>query len=367
MPTIYGALGLADSDRVFNSTVGQSVVYQYTAEYVAKYRMAQEAATRVFVQGTTENHALRFRLPGSGYMQRRGTDAQPGAVKHSGAWDVGFPLEDFGDAISANDVVLAYMTAAELQMHIDTIINRDANTRRFELIKALVNNTARTFVDETLPLSTPSVTVQPLANGDSVTYPPVLGSQAAATDNHYLESGYAASAISDTNNPFVTVADELQEHFGTPMGGSNIVAFINNAQTAKARALAEFVPVDVMGISYGTNADRITAVPSQLMGASWQVIGKDTASGVWIAEWRYLPANYLVAVDLDAPAPLMERVDPASTGLGRGLQLVATDEEFPFKTSFWRDRFGYGVANRLNGVVLEFGTGGTYTIPSGYS
>jgi len=34
--------------------------------------------------------------------------------------------------------------------------------------------------------------------------------------------------------------------------------------------------------------------------------------------------------------------------------------------SFWRHRMGYGVANRLNGVVMELAAGGTYTIPTVY-
>jgi hypothetical protein len=33
----------------------------------------------------------------------------------------------------------------------------------------------------------------------------------------------------------------------------------------------------------------------------------------------------------------------------------------------WRTRFGVGVANRLNAVVMELGSGGTYTIPTGYT
>jgi hypothetical protein len=61
------------------------------------------------------------------------------------------------------------------------------------------------------------------------------------------------------------------------------------------------------------------------------------------------------------------RVDPASTGLGQGLQLVAESDTHPFSASHYSHRFGLGAGNRLNGVVMELGTGGTYSIPSGYS
>jgi hypothetical protein len=90
-------------------------------------------------------------------------------------------------------------------------------------------------------------------------------------------------------------------------------------------------------------------------------------NGAWVSVWYWIPANYLVGVHLEAPAPLLMRVDPPDTGLGSGLQLVIEDQDYPFKVSHYRHRFGVGAGNRLNAVVLEFGTGGTYSVPGGYS
>lgn len=360
MPTIYGALGIEDTDYVFQQTTGQRSIYELTASYVAAYRAQQAAAQAVFVDSMTSDHTLRYHLLGSGYMQRRGNSAQPGAVKTSSYWDVAFPLEDFADAIAIDDIASAYMTAAKLEQNVNTILARDANTRRLEILKALFQSTSRTFVD---PLRG-SLTIQPLANGDTTKFPPVLGSMADATENHYLESGYAASAISDTNNPYVTIANELEEHFGAPTGGSNIVVFVNNAQTAKTLGLTDFIPMTALGIAPGAQTATVGAVPGELTVGSWRILGREEGAGVWVAEWRWIPANYMIGIHLDAPRPLIERVDPADTGLGTGLQLVAKDMEFPFETSFWRDRFGYGVGNRLNGVAMELGTGGTYTDPT---
>ena len=75
----------------------------------------------------------------------------------------------------------------------------------------------------------------------------------------------------------------------------------------------------------------------------------------------------VVGIHLDAPKPIMQRVDPADTGLPRGLALVARDENYPFTSSFYSHRFGFGVGNRLNGVVMELGTGGSYTVPTAYA
>jgi hypothetical protein len=195
-----------------------------------------------------------------------------------------------------------------------------------------------------------------------VVYPPVIGTDSEATDDHYLESGYAASAISDTNNPFVTIRDELEEHFGIPSDGSNIVVFVNNAQTAKVEALTDFVEVGDRFVIPGDNVDQLTGLPANLPG---RVLGR--VSGCWAVEWRWMPANYMTGIHMDAPRPIVARVDPADTGLGTGLQLVEVDREYPLQKSHYRHRVGFGVGNRLNGVVMELGTGGTYTIPTAYA
>lgn len=359
MSGIFAALGLQDTDRSYINTLGQRVVYDAAIQLLEQYNAALNAAMGVFVERTTEDYKIRYKLPGGGRLQRRGGQAQSGAKKAYGAWDVALPLEDFGDQLVGDDVTLAYMTMDEFDRHLDTIMLADVNTVRFEMFKSIFNNTARTFVD---PLYG-SLTIQSLANGDSVTYPPVEGSETEATDDHYLESGYAAASISDSNNPFATIRDELEEHFGGgASGGSNIAVFINNAQTAKTEALTDFDPVAQRFVSEGSNSDVAdkglpAGLPGKLLGYT---------NGVWVIEWRWVPANYMLGLHLDAPKPLLQRVDPAATGLGQGLQLVATDDEYPFEASHYRHRFGLGVGNRLNGVVMELGTGGTYTIPTAY-
>lgn len=358
MAGIFGILGLSDTERVFANTVGQAVVYDGIARLVDRYNQELTAALSVFVEEQTENFKERYKLPGGGRLQRRGGYAASAAVKAYGGYDVAYPLEDFGAQLADSDVALAYMTLQDLDRHLDTIFAQDANTVRFEILKALLNNTQDTFVD---PLHG-SLTIEPLANGDSVTYPPVLGSESEATDSHYLESGYAASSISDTNNPYITIRDELEEHFGAVQGGANILAFINNAQVTKTEALTDYVDLTDRFMQAGQDTATLFNLPGRLPG---RVIGR--TNGCWIIEWRWIPANYIVAVDADAPKPLKMRVDPANTGLPRGLALVATDDKYPLESAHYRHRFGIGCGNRLNGVVMELGTGGSYTIPSGYS
>jgi len=357
MSGIFGKLGLADTDRVFAATVGQRVIYEEASTYIAGVNAEIDRILAVFVERTSSDYKLRYKLPGGGHLARRGPDGRYGAVKAYGYWDVAFPLEDFGAEIAGDDVTMAYMTVRELENHIDTVVAKNVNSVRFEMLKALLNNTQGTFVD---PLWG-SLSIEPLANGDTVVYPPVMGSESEATEDHYLESGYLAANISDTNNPLETVRDDLEHHFGAATGGENLVVFVNNAQRGQLEDLTDFDPVPDQFIRVGDNVN----VPTGLPGVPGRILGR--CSGCWVVEWRWIPASYMLGLHMEEPGPLIRRIDPADTGLGDGLQLVARDEEFPFEASVWRHRFGFGAGNRLNGVVMELGTGGTYSIPSGYS
>lgn len=357
MSTIYGALGVNDHERVFLNTLGQRVVYDAVQQVLAEHNADVAAAISILVEETTSDHKLRYKLPGSGRLQRLGNQSQGAAVKAYGGWDVAFPLEEFGAQISPNRIDFAYMTAQDLARHLESIRIQDLNTLRFEMLKALFNSTAGTFVD---PLYG-SLTIQRLANSDAVVYPPVIGSETEATDTHYLQSGYASSAISDTNDPFTTIVAELEEHFGTPTGGSNVAVFINNAQVAKVKAMTDFDEVAERFVRPGDDRDVPTGLPANVPG---RVIGR--CSGAWVVEWRFMPANYMMGLHLDAPKPLVQRVDPDYAGLPTGLTLVAESDQYPFTQSHYSHRFGFGVGNRLNGVVMELGTDGSYGVPSGY-
>ncbi len=360
MSTIFALAGLAAADYQYVHTAGEQLIYQATVDYTMRINMDIQRAESVLVAMQTENHSERYKLPGTGRMSRRTTGVRGPAVRAYGGWDVAYPLYDFEEAIVGDDVDLAYLTPLEYQNHVDTIVNRYIGERRWQILHALLDDqggSSESFADKQWG----TLTLVPLANGDSVTYPPVLGADTEATDDHYNESGYAAASISDTNNPLETNVDELVEHFGTMTGGENIVSFINNAQTTQIKDLTDFVEVEDNWIRSGDNVD----VPTNLPSVPGKIIGR--SNGTWVSEWRFIPENYILSLHLDAPAPLKERVDPAATGLPRGLNLVAQDESHPLMSAIYRARFGIAVGNRLNGCVMELGTGGTYTVPTAYT
>lgn len=365
MSGIFGALNINDTDRVFISTFGQQVIYDAITMLMQRYNAELDAALSIFVEEKTVNHQEKYKLPGGGRLQRLGNQAPAAAVKTTGDWTVAYPLEGFGAALAGNRIDMAYMTAQDLNRHLDTIMFMDTNTVRFELLKALFNNNARSFTD---PLWG-ALTVQPLANGDGVNYPPVIGAEAEiTTHSHYAGSNYISANISDTNDPYLTLRDNLEEHFGTPTGGSNIVAFINNAETQKSKALTAFDTVQdrfvIPNVSkeYADRQYASLAVPAGLPG---RLLGRHNA-GIWIAEWRWIPAGYILAAHLDAPKPLKKRVDPPDTGLAQGLALVAKDPDYPIDTSYYEDRFGFGVGNRLSAAVLQLVASTSYTVPTLY-
>lgn len=357
MSTIFGNLNLNDTDRVFQATQGQQVIYNAVMEYVNRVNAELATAYGVFIAETTANYKERYHLPGSGYMQEIHPDQAPDAVKSYGSWDVAYPLRNYADAVNGSRVSRAYMTVAELENQTLGIVARSVNTTRRELLRALMYNADETFPD---PLWG-SLTIKGLATGsdDGVLYPPVLGSVTESVRQRYVGSNYATAAISDINNPIATIVDALVADFGQQQGNSNIAVFINAAEKAKIRALTDFDKEIDRFVNPAATINSLTNLPTNLPGT---IIGR--TNGAWIVEWPFMPATYMLGVHLDAPAPLKKRIDPADTGLGDGLQLVSEEEEYPFKSSFWQNRFGFGVANRLNGYAMQMVGAANYTSPT---
>jgi hypothetical protein len=380
MGELLGSIGLQDSDFFYNSTEGQQVVYDASERLLQYYNRDVQAVTRLFVSEETELHAERYKLPGNGFLQKRGRNSPFGAVKAGGQWDVAYPLEDFGASLVEDDVTFAYMTVAEYERHLKTVMIQDANQHRDEMLRALFNNTARPFYDEIWP----NLTIQPLANGDTVAYPPLIGTVADATSNYYLATNYASASISDTNNPIAAGVAVLQARYGTPTRGSRIVTFYNSAQDLVFKALTDFVKVQyhwttpsitVPTVKLEGQADDVRSrpeittpigvlpgIPEEVQAGTWEITGN--CSGSVMCKWAYIPAGYMLQIHLDAAPPLKRRVDPAKVAIPRGLHLWGEDVSMPFRKAKWRDRFGYGVSNRVAAVATQIVASTTYTIPT---
>jgi len=360
MSGIFGALGIADSERAFVSVVGQKLVFDAVNFALDEHNKDLALATSVFVERETEKFKMKYMLPGGGKLQEMGEFAAAAAVKAYGEWNVAFPLRQYGAQIGGSRVGLAYMTLQELDRHLKTVMEQDINVMRWRILTALFEDTDLSWTD---PIHG-SLTIRRLANTGGQTYPPVIGTESEADDDHYADTAYAISEITATNNPIVTLRDEIIEHFrGRVTGGQNLVVFHNADATAYLAAISGYDPIHDIFVREGDD----TAMPVNWPNVPGWVHGR--LSGCWLSQWAWIPATFMLAVSLDYPAPLMMRVDPAEVGLGRGLQLVAKTAEHPMESSHFEHRFGFGVGNRLNGAILSVTTSpaGTYAPPSAYA
>lgn len=358
--TIPGILGIQDSERTFVEGVGQRQVFDATQEYVAMVNEDLARVTSLFIEKVTEDHKFRYYLPADGELQKVSELGRPGESKVNGSWDVALPLESWGDALGASRVDLAYMTLADYQRHVEGIALRAQNTLRKEIMRTLFDNVNYNFADKLRG----TLAIKALANTDGTLYPPLAGGVTAADATHYVESGYIVSAISNTNNPIKTISRALRARFGSNGNGNarRRVILIASGMQDYVEALADFDAVDDMNIVAGANSDKVVNTPVSIPG---EIIGY--CDQAWISVWDWMPATYAVGIDLLAPKPIQMRVDPGYTNLPRGLTLVAQSDEFPLTKSDWQWRMGLGIANRLNGYVMEVANGGGYTVPTGYS
>lgn len=350
MATIYGVMGLADSTRV--SVAGEVAVYDTVTALLAAYQRDLDAAMAALVQTpATTDYKENYYVPTGGQMQMLDEFGRPAAVKPFLKWDCSYDLMMFGDQFAQSDVALAKMTLAEAQRQLETVTLRHTQTVRHQILRHLLNKTNATFVDP----EKGSLTIRRLANGDGTMYPPVLGSTTEAEENHYLGLNY--TAISNTNNPYAAAKAELCEHFGD----GDIVTFINSAQIAETAALSAFRQAQDPAVREGSATGVVTGSLANVPGT---IIGK-MDGGSWISNWEWIPSGYLLSVHLGAPAPLKKRVDPEDSLVG--LRLVAKQAEYPLQESFYRDRFGFGVANRLGAVAYQLVASTTYTTPAAYA
>jgi len=364
MSALHGLLGINDTDRVFVSTVGQRAVYDAITQMVARYNAEINQMLSLFVERTTENFKLRYKLPGGGKLQRTGRQAPPGAVKRYGHYEIALPLEGFGAQIAGSRVDMAYMTVTEVARHLDSIFIQDTNTLRWEILHALMDENNATFTD---PLHG-DLTIRRLANTDGSLYPPVQGSEAEADDDHYNESGYTVANITTDNMPLKTLRDELVEHFGGISTGGDPIVVMTDATTGdklKAVCAAAGTWFDYKDMYTAPGVDTDLMRPAGMPNAPGYCIGR--AHGCWVFVWNgWMPSTYMLGIHTAAPAPLLMRVDPADTGLPQGLALVTEDENYPLLSSYWSHRFGLGCGNRLSAAVMEIADGGAYTNPSAY-
>lgn len=342
---LFGFVGLEHlfAERV--TEVDVRVINTALAQSLDEHNRITNGLLSAMVDRTTER-TRRFTLPGTGELQPLDEWGNPLPTRPAGYYTVGFPIQGGGDAHGDNRVTRALMTVQELNRHVIDIQERDARWLRRHALAALLDNASWTFAD---PAG--DVTVQPLANGDTVTYNVVGGS--FATDDHYL----AGTAV--TADKMATIRRELTEHLSNA-GGGPIIAYANGNFVDELAALDEFVEVGDPDINEGANSDVLVGQLERGFGD--EVVGK--IARVWLVEWSALPDDYLVAHQVGR-TPLAMREYPSAA-----LQGLFRESHSP-NGNLNEERYiryaGFGVQDRTAAVVWYKGDNTTYAVPAAFN
>jgi hypothetical protein len=347
----YGFVGLQHLYNTRVAQVGVQRIYAAIQESANEHTRQINALLATMVAPTVAAQ-VQVELPGGQTLQPIDEYGNPIPVKPSGNYTVGFPIQGGGFAWGSNRVSRELLTVEEAnRMTLEAMI-ADADW----MLGALLDNVYWTYNDKVGAnggKGLGNISIQPLANGDSVEY--VFRNGTKSTDNHYLAQ---AAAISDANNPYPTIFAELFEH---PSNSGPWVAYIASDQVTATEGLATFVQVRDPDIAYGVSQVVNAEMDAPIRGPGDRVIGK--VDNLWIVEWSSLPSGYIMAHAQGAGPVVNMREYPAPA-----LQGFFPEEHSPdgnLREMRMLRYAGFGVYNRVAMVVQYIG-GGAYAIPTGY-
>jgi hypothetical protein len=353
----YGFVSLDDLYTQRVNTVGIQRVYDAVQESVDEYNRVVNAMMAQMVQRTTMAQEW-IELPGGGTLQPLTPDGNPLPIVPSGAYTQGYPIAGAGTAWGTNRITREFLTVEEADRFTDDALQKDADWRMRHLLASILDETSWTFVDKygtgesTKGLG--NLTINPLANGDSVTYMRRGGSTSA--DDHYLAT---ADAIADATNPFTDIKAELVEH---PTNSGPYVAYVASNLIEAVTGLTEFVEPDDEDVDNRSDTG-LAAIPATILGPGEEVKGKLRSSGIWIVEWARMPSDYMIVQALGA-GPFVAMRELAAPNL-QGL----FTEGFNVDGNHTEQRFlrwaGFGVRNRVAAVVQRIGNA-SYATPTAY-
>jgi hypothetical protein len=352
--TAYGFIGLQDLYNQRVASVGIGRVWEAVQLSAQEYSRVMANMASEFVEPAT-NAQEQIELPGDGTLQPLDEWGNPLPVLPSGSYQVAYPIQGAGTAWGTNRISAKLMTVEEANRNTVDAFRRDADWMIRHIMAAIFDNTTWTFQDKVGAnggKGLGAITIQPLANGDSVTYVK-KGASAPATDTHYLAQ---AAAIADATNPYPTIYTELMEH---PSNSGPIKCYIPTALVATTQALTNFIPVSDPDITLGgLNAQLSSSID---VGFGDQVLGK--VDRCWVIEWGRMPSDIILAHASGTPVLGMREYPTPE------LQGFFPEQHSPDGNTVLH-RFlryaGFGVRNRLAAVVYRVGNG-SYAIPTGYS
>lgn len=353
----YGFHDLAGLFASRVSEVGMERVWNAVRESAAEYTRQVNGIMGTMVERTTMAQE-QIELAGDGTLQPLDEYGNPLPVKPAGYYQVAYPIQGGGTAWGTNRVSRELLTVEEANRNTLDAQRRDADWVSRHVLAAVLDNTTWTFNDKIGPNGAKGlgdITIQPLANNDTVKYNR-RGGSAAATDNHYLAQ---ANAISSVDNPFPTIREELQEH---PMNSGPLVSYIASDLRDEVEGLPTFIEVNDPNLRYGLSSDQVAGTIDP--GPGDEVLGYIKGENIWIVEWRSMPSSYIITHARGAGPFIKMREYPAAAVQGFFPEQFSPDGNLQEMRMI---RYaGFGCSMRAAACVQYIG-GAAYVIPTGFS
>lgn len=352
--TGYGFVGLEELGRfriaqIENGTAIVREAMQKTLDYNNRKNELYRSQLSTDVNVAKE----WYEMPGGGTLQDIDEHDNPIPRVQLAAYDVAFPIRGGGDATGTDRISRALMTVNDANRATMQATLADKRWHVNYMLAALLRGASYPFLDRTRRMfsGAGSLTIQPLANGDSTEYITSEGSGVGA-DNHYLAH---EGTITTTNNPFPRIYDELIEHSENP---GEVDVYVAKDLVAGIEALNGFHEPRDPNIQYGSGE---TTVARGEKGIGDRYIGYVEECN--IIRMNALPSGYMFAQSRGAK-PLGYRQYPAASVQGLFQETHSPDGNH-METRFLRYG-GYGVRNRVAALAMQVGVaaGGTYAAPT---
>lgn len=358
MTTMFGYLGLEQLFEDQSQISDLTPIWAQAEEAIRAYNAEMQKFIAPFAQPTTQAQ-FRYKLPGGTNYQPLDDKGNPLPVSGFGHYDVGLPLRGAGTAFGDNLVTRAKLTPNEIARRTLEAVRADLDWMRRHMMAALFTNTDYPFSSVLTPEES-DVIVRPLATvASGIEWLKRDGTM--GTDEHYLAQ---ASSISDTNNPFPVIYEELAEHpQNNVSAGAPVVAYIPTNLQESVMGLTSFIPTARMYIKEGS--DTAVAVAGSQYGYFGDFLGivGGANNSVVVRVWSHLPSNYIFAHAIGAGPILGMRQFPEPELQG----VIATmrDVDGNYMEMQFRRFAGFGVLNPIGACVMRIGNA-SYAIPSGY-
>lgn len=348
----YGFVDFEHSTNEVITTIGEQAVYEAIIES-ARFHSEQIQNILSGLVGVSTVWQELVKIPAEADLQPISDITQPDPIRFLGQYTQGYPIQRAGIGFGLDRVSKHTMTVGDANRQTLQMLKADAKWMKRHILGALFNNASWTFSDKIHG----DLTVQPLANNDSVKYLKADGSYAVA--QHYL--AYANAIDDGADNPFPDIHTLLSNYDSNR--GKPIITYVHADQVESIEALTNYIAVADNAIVQSISSDTVNVGSIPDPGLGEEIIGRVDRN--WICKCAAMPSGYMLSCVVGGELPVVQQRNmpvPALQGL---FNEQASPDGNLSKLSLIRYA-GFGVKNRIGACCTRIGNG-TYAAPSDYT